>query len=295
MTSSPITAWQIEGRKVDTESSDSFPLPKLQNHWWWWLQPGNQKTIASWQESDDNLDSVLKSKDIILPTKVCIVKGMVFPGVWLWELHHKEGRTPKDWCLRTVVLEKTPESPLDCKEIKPVNLKGDQPWIVTRRTDAEAEAPVFRSSDANRQLTGKVPDAGKDWGQKEKRVSEDKRAGQHHSCNEHELEQTLGDGEGQGGLVCCSPWGHEESNMTEWLNDNNNSSTYKLNKQDDNIQPSHTPFPNLNQLVVPHPVLTIASWSAYRFLRRQVSWSEIPISLRMFHSLLWSTQLKSLV
>ena len=86
-----------------------------------------------------------------------------------------------------------------------------------------------------------------------------------------------------------------KSQTWQWLIDNNSSSTYKLNKQDDNIQPSHTPFPNLNQLVVPCPVLTIASWSAYRFLRRQVRWSEIPISLRMFHSLLWSTQLKSLV
>ena len=88
-----------------------------------------------------------------------------------------------------------------------VNLKGAQPWIFTRRTDAEAKAPVFWSSDGNRQLIGKVPDAGKDWGQKEKMVSEDEMAGQHHRCNEHELGQTLGDGEGQGGLVRCSPWG----------------------------------------------------------------------------------------
>ena len=84
-------------------------------------------------------------------------------------------------------LEKTPESPLDSKEIKPVNLKGDQPWIFTRRTDAEAETPVFQSPNENRGLIGKAPDAGKDWGQKEKRASEDEMAGQHHWCNEHEL------------------------------------------------------------------------------------------------------------
>ena len=103
------------------------------------------------------------------------------------------------------MLEKTPESPWDSKEIKPVNLKGDQHLIFTGRTDAEAEALVFWSSDANRQLIEKVPDVGKDQGQKEKRVSENEMAGWYHQCNEHELGQTLGDGEGQGGLACCSP------------------------------------------------------------------------------------------
>ena len=131
-----------------------------------------------------------------------------------------EGRMPKNWSLPTVVLEKTPESPLDCKEIKPVNLKGDQPWISTGRTEAEAEAPVFWSSDTNRWLIGKVPDAGKDWEQKEKRASEDEMAGQHHWCNEHELGQTLRDGDGQGGLECCSPWSCKELDMTGWLNNN---------------------------------------------------------------------------
>ena len=119
-----------------------------------------------------------------------------------------EGRMPKNWCLWTVVLEKTSESPFDSKEIKPVNLKGHQSWIFIGRTDPEAEAPVFGSSDVNRWLIGKVPDTGKDWGQK-KRASEDEMAGWHHRCNETELGQTLGDSEGQGGLVCCSPWGHK--------------------------------------------------------------------------------------
>ena len=116
--------------------------------------------------------------------------GLPSSHVWLSELDHKEGRTPKNWCLQTVELEKTPESPLDCKENKPVNLKGDQPWIVIGMTEAEAEAPVFWPSDVNRRLIGKVPDAGKDWGQKEKRASEGEMAGQHHWCSGHELGQT---------------------------------------------------------------------------------------------------------
>ena len=108
-----------------------------------------------------NLDSVLKSRDITLPIKVHS-QGYGFPSghVQLWELDHKEGRMPKNWCLWTVVLEKTPGSPLDCKEIKPVNLKGAQPWIFPGRADAEAETPVFWLSDANSQLIGKDSDAG---------------------------------------------------------------------------------------------------------------------------------------
>ena len=120
---------------------------------------------------------------------------MVFPvatqSCETWTIK-KEGRAPKNWCLRTVVLEKTPESSLDSKEIKSVNLKGNQPWILTGRTDAEAEAPVFWSPDVNSQLIGKVPDAGKDWGQKEKRTSKDEMAGWHHWCNERELGANFG-------------------------------------------------------------------------------------------------------
>ena len=113
------------------------------------------------------------------------------------------------WCWRTLLRV------LDSKEIKPVNPKGNQPWILVGRTNAEAEAPVFCSSDVNSRLIGKVPDAGKDWGQ-EKRASEDEMTGWHHWCNGHELGKTSGDGEGQGGLACCSPWGQKESNMDYW-------------------------------------------------------------------------------
>ena len=135
---------------------------------------------------------------------------------------------PKNWCLQTRVLEKTPEILLDSKENKSVNLKGNQPCLFTGRTDAEAVAPVFWSSDVNKKLIEKAPDAGKVWGQKEKRASEDEMAGWYHWCNEHELGQTLGDGEAQGSLVCCHPWDRKESDMTGWLNNNKNEDFYSL-------------------------------------------------------------------
>ena len=127
----------------------------------------------------------------------------------------------KNWCLQMMVLEKTPESPLDSK-IKSVNLKGNKPWILVRSSEAEVETPVFWSSDAKSKLVGKVPDAGKDWGQKKKRASEDEMAGWHHWCNGHELGQTLGGGEGQGALAYCSPWDHKELGTIGWLNNKNN-------------------------------------------------------------------------
>ena len=128
-----------------------------------------------------------------------------------------EGRAPKNWCFWTVVLEKTLESPLDRKEIKPVNPKINQPWILIGRTDAEAEAPMLWPPDVNTWLIGKDPDAGEDWRQK-KMVTEDEMAGWHHRFNGHELGQTPGDGEGQGSLVCCSPWGQKELDTTWRLN-----------------------------------------------------------------------------
>ena len=110
-----------------------------------------------------NLDSVLKSRNILLPTKICIVKAMVFPVVtWMWELVYKEGWALKNLCFQIVMLEKTLKSPLDCKEIKPVNAKGNQPWIFTRRAYSEAEAPILWSSDARIWLVGKNPGAEKD-------------------------------------------------------------------------------------------------------------------------------------
>ena len=136
----------------------------------------------------------------------------------MWELDHKEVWTPKNWCFRIVVLEKTLESPLDCKEIKPVNCKGDQSWIFIGRTDTEAETPILWPHDAKNWLTGKNPEAGKDWRQEEKGRTEDEMVGWHHWLNGHEFEHGLGVGDGQGSLACCSLWGGKESNTTEWLN-----------------------------------------------------------------------------
>ena len=141
----------------------------------------------------------------------------------MWKLNHKEGRALKNWCCQTVVLEKTLESPLDCKEIKPVNPKGSQPWIFIGRTDAEAETPILWWPGARNRLIGKDPDVGKDWRQ-EKGETEDEKVVWHHQFNEHEFEQTLGDSEGQGSLAWNSPWGCKESDMTEQLNNNKNTS-----------------------------------------------------------------------
>ena len=136
----------------------------------------------------------------------------------MWELDYKQSWAPKNWCFWTGVLEKTLESPLDCKEIKPVNPKGNQSWIFTEGTDAEAEAPIPWPSDTKNWLTGKDLDAGKDWRWEEKGTTKDKMVGWHHQLDGHEIEQTLGVGDGQGGLACCSPWGRKELDMTEQLN-----------------------------------------------------------------------------
>ena len=170
-----------------------------------------------------NLDSVLRIRDITSSTKAHTVKAMVFPGVIYgcgsWTIKKTEcwrNYTFKLWGWTRL------ESPLDSKEtvkpvIKPVNLKGNQPWIVTGRTDAEAEAPLLWTPDVKSWLTRKDQDAGKDWGKEDKGATEDEMVGWHQWHNGHEFEQTLGDSEGQG----CSLCGHKESNTTEWLNNNN--------------------------------------------------------------------------
>ena len=133
-------------------------------------------------------------------------------------LDHKESWVPKNWCFWTVVLEKTLESPLDCMEIQPVHPKGDQSWVFIGRTDAEAETPVLWLPDAKNWLSGKDPDAGKDWRWEEKGTAEDEMIGWHYQLNGHEFRQALGVGDGQASLACCSSWGCKESDMTAWLN-----------------------------------------------------------------------------
>ena len=169
-----------------------------------------------------NLDSILKSTDITLSTKVHLVKAMVSPvvmyGCESWTIKKDERwRIDAFW---TVVLEKTLKSPLDSKEIKPVNPKGKQSWIFIGRTDAEAEPPILWPPDVKSRLIRKDPDAAKDWRQEEKGTTEDEMVGWHHWLNEHEFEQALVDGEGQGSLVCCRPWGCKESDTSEQLNSN---------------------------------------------------------------------------
>ena len=166
-----------------------------------------------------NLDNILKSRDITLPTKVSLVKAMVFPviiyGCGSWTIKKAEHWRTDAFEL---VLEKTLESSLDCKEIQSVHPKGNQSWIFIGRTDAEAETPILWPPDANNWPIGKDPDARKDRRQEEKWPTEDEMVGWHHWLNRHEFEETLGVGDGQGSLACCSPWGCKDLDTTEWLN-----------------------------------------------------------------------------
>ena len=173
--------------------------------------------LLLWRKAMTNLDSIFKSRDISLKaTKVHLYSqsyGFSSSHVQMWEMDHKEGWALKNWCFSSVVLENTLKNPLDSKEIKPVNPKGNQPWIFIGMTDAEAEAPIFWPPDAKNQLTGKALMLGKTEGRR--------RTGQERmKCldgitdNEHKFEQTPGDGKAQGSPVCCSPWCHKESNTT---------------------------------------------------------------------------------
>ena len=168
--SSPITSWQIDGEKMKTVT---FHFLGLQNHCQQWLQPWNWKTLALWKKSYDKPRQHIKKQKHHFANNCSYRQsyGFSISRVWMWELDHKEGWAPKNWCFWTVVLEKTLESPLNCKEIKQVNPKGGQLWIFIGRTDAEA--PILWPPDAKSWLTGKDPDAGKDWRQKEKGTIED--------------------------------------------------------------------------------------------------------------------------
>ena len=134
----------------------------------------------------------------------------------MWELNCEESWAPKNWCFWTVVLEKTLESPLDCKEVQPVHSKGDQSWVFTGRTDAEAETPVLWPPHVKSWLIGKDPDAESNWGQEEKGRGWDGWMAPSTWCTRVWVNSGVGDG--QGGLVCCDSWGHKDSETTEWLN-----------------------------------------------------------------------------
>ena len=147
--------------------------------------------------------------------------GFSSSHVWMWELDYKDRWVLKNWCFWTVVLEKTLESPLDCKKIQPVHSKGDQSWVFIGRTAAEAETPILWPPDVKSWLIGKAPDAGKDWRQEEKGTTEDEMVGWHHWLNGLEFEEAPGVGDGRGGLECCSPWGrsvgHDWATGLKWI------------------------------------------------------------------------------
>ena len=166
---------------------------RLQNH----CSHEIKRRLLLGRKAMTNLDSIIKSRDITLPTKVHLVKAMVFSSshVWMWELDYKESWVPKNWWVWTMVLEKTLESPLDCKEIKPVHPKGDQSWVFIGRIDVEAETPILWLPHAKSWLIGKDPDAGKDRRQEEKGMTEDEMVGWHHRLDGHEFEQAPGVGE----------------------------------------------------------------------------------------------------
>ena len=173
--------------------------------------------LAPWKKSYDQSRRHIKKQRHYFANKGLSSQsyGFSITHVWMRELGYKESRVQKNWCFWTVVLEKTLESPLDCKEIQPVHPKGDQSSIFIGRTDVEAETLILWPSDAKSWLIWKDPAAGKDWRQEEKGMTEDEMVGQ-------EFEWTLGVGDGQGGLACCSPWRHKESDTTKqlyWLND----------------------------------------------------------------------------
>ena len=180
-------------------------------------------TPPPWKRSYDKLRQCTKKQRHYFANKGLSSQSYGFPvvmsGCESWTIKKAE-------CLRidgfwTVVLEKTLENPLDSKEIQPVHPKGNQSWIFTGRTDAESEAPILWPPDAKNQLIGKDPDAGKDWRQEEKGMTEDEMVGWHHWLDGHEFKQAPGVGAGQGSLLCCCPWGRKELNMISQLNNNN--------------------------------------------------------------------------
>ena len=212
----PITSWQIDGETMETMRDFNFLGSKI-------TADGDcsreiKRCLLLGRKAMTNLDNILRSRDITDKGLSSQSYGFSSSHVCMWELDHKQSWAPKNWCFWAVVLEKTLENPLDCKEIKPVHPKANQSWIFTGRTDAEAETPILWPPDVKSWHTGKDPGTGKDWRQEEKGTTEDEMVGWHYWLDGRESEQALGVGDGQGSLVCCSPWGCRELDMTEWPN-----------------------------------------------------------------------------
>ena len=186
MASGPITSWEIEGETMETVSDFIFWGSKI-------TADGDcsheiKRRLLLGRKVITNLDSILKKRHYFA-NKGPSSQGYGFSSshVWLWELGYKESWVPKNWCFWTVVLEKTFESPLDCKKIQPVHPKGDQSWVFIGRTNVEAQTPIFWPPEVKGWLIWKDSDAGKDWRQEEKGKTEDEMVGWHHQLNGHEF------------------------------------------------------------------------------------------------------------
>ena len=185
MASGPITSWEIDGETVETVSDFIFLGSKI-------TADGDCsheiKTLTPWKKSYDQPRQHIQKQRHYFANKGLSSQGNGFSSshVWLWELDYKESWLPKNWCFWTVVLEKTLESPLDCKEIQPVHLKGDQSWVFIGRTDIEAETPILWPPDVKSWLIWKDSDPGKDWRQEKKGTTEDEMVGWHHRLNGYE-------------------------------------------------------------------------------------------------------------
>ena len=180
----------MENRWGNNANSERFYYFGLQNHCRWWLQPWNEKMLDPQKKSDDQPRQHILKQSHYLVNKGPSSQSCGFSSghVWMWELDYKESWVPKNWCFWTVVLEKTLESPLDCKEFQPVHPKGNQSWIFIGRTDADAETPILWPPDVKNWLIWKGLDAQKDWKQEEKGKTEDEMVVWHHRLNGHEFE-----------------------------------------------------------------------------------------------------------
>ena len=184
----------IANRWGNNGNSERLYFGRLQNHCRCWLQPWNQKTLAPWKKNYDQPRQHIKKQRYYFANKgpSSLSYGFSSSHVWMWELDYKESWASKNWCFWTVVLEKTLKSPLICKEIQPVQSKGDQSWVFFGRTDAEVETPILWPPDVTNWLIGKDSDARKDWRWEEKGMTEDEMVGWYHQLNGHEFEQSPG-------------------------------------------------------------------------------------------------------
>ena len=210
MASSPITSLQIDGEEMETVTDFIFLGSKTT------VDRDCSNEIKRWKKSYDKTRQCIKEQRYHFADKGMYSQSYGFSNshVWMWELHHKETWVLKNWYFLTVVLRRL-ESPLDSKDIIPVNCKGNQAWIFVGSTDDEAETAIIWPPHARSWLIGEDSKSGKDWRQEKKGMMEDEMVGWHHWHNGHEFEETLGDSEGQGSLVCFSPWGLQELGTTE--------------------------------------------------------------------------------